>query len=32
MMRRGEYNGYGEDLLDYNQHRSAARTGFAVSR
>ncbi|WP_185218928.1 phospholipase A [Paraburkholderia dinghuensis] len=26
------FNGYGEDLLDYNKHRWAARIGFAVSR
>jgi outer membrane phospholipase A len=26
------FNGYGEDLLTYNQHRWAARIGFAVSR
>ncbi|MEX3844237.1 MULTISPECIES: phospholipase A [Paraburkholderia] len=26
------FNGYAEDLLDYNQHRWAARIGFAVSR
>ncbi|RAR65755.1 outer membrane phospholipase A [Paraburkholderia unamae] len=28
----GYFNGYGEDLLDYNQHRWSARIGFAVSR
>ncbi|WP_321937943.1 phospholipase A [Paraburkholderia sp. J8-2] len=28
----GYFNGYGEDLLDYNQHRWAARMGFALSR
>lgn len=28
----GYFNGYGEDILDYNQHRWAARIGFAVSR
>jgi outer membrane phospholipase A len=26
------FNGYGEDLLTYNQHRWAARIGFALSR
>ncbi|MGF6957693.1 outer membrane phospholipase A [Paraburkholderia youngii] len=26
------FNGYAEDLLSYNQHRWAARIGFAVSR
>jgi outer membrane phospholipase A len=26
------FNGYGEDLLSYNQHRWAARIGFALSR
>jgi outer membrane phospholipase A len=26
------FNGYAEDLLDYNQHRWAVRLGFAVSR
>jgi len=28
----GYFNGYGEDILDYNQHRWAARIGFSVSR
>ncbi|HTR08995.1 MAG TPA: phospholipase A [Paraburkholderia sp.] len=28
----GYFNGYAEDLLDYNQHRWAARIGFALSR
>lgn len=28
----GYFNGYGENLLDFNQHRWAARIGFAVSR
>jgi outer membrane phospholipase A len=28
----GYFNGYGEDILDYNQHRWIARIGFAVSR
>ncbi|MFC0399098.1 phospholipase A [Paraburkholderia rhizosphaerae] len=26
------FNGYGEDILDYNQHRWVARIGFSVSR
>ncbi|MCE4060266.1 phospholipase A [Pandoraea sputorum] len=28
----GYFNGYGEDILDYNKHRWMARIGFAVSR
>ncbi|SDC85368.1 phospholipase A [Paraburkholderia lycopersici] len=28
----GYFNGYGEDILDYNQHRWAARIGFSMSR
>lgn len=28
----GYFNGYGEDILDYNKHRWIARIGFAVSR
>jgi len=28
----GYFNGYGEDILDYNQHRWIARIGFSVSR
>ena len=28
----GYFTGYGEDILDYNQHRSIVRVGFAVSR
>ncbi|WP_308444845.1 phospholipase A [Paraburkholderia adhaesiva] len=28
----GYFGGYGEDILDYNQHRSIARIGFSVSR
>lgn len=28
----GYFNGYGEDILDYNQHRWAARIGFSLSR
>ncbi|CAB3769125.1 phospholipase A [Paraburkholderia humisilvae] len=26
------FNGYGEDILDYNQHRWVARVGFSVAR
>lgn len=28
----GYFNGYGEDILDYNKHRWVARMGVAVSR
>ena len=28
----GYFNGYGEDILDYNKHRWVARVGFSISR
>jgi len=28
----GYFNGYGEDILEYNQHRWIARVGFSVAR
>ncbi|MEX3859545.1 MULTISPECIES: hypothetical protein [Paraburkholderia] len=28
----GFFSGYGEDILDYNQHRWIARIGYSITR